>query len=102
MKITETICYKEADGIELLADLCLPEAAGPRPLLLYLHGGGWYAGKRTELQWFSGWTDTLLAAGVAVASIEYRFCTEGRSYRALRSQSPRQDRVLSHQQIPFS
>lgn len=82
MNITETICYKEADGIELLADLCMPETQGPHPLLLYIHGGGWHAGRRVELQWFSGWADVLLAAGVAVASIEYRFCTEGRSYRA--------------------
>lgn len=40
MQITETICYKEADGAKLLADLCLPEAKEPRPMLLYFHGGG--------------------------------------------------------------
>ncbi len=82
MNLTETICYKEADGEQLLADFYLPQTTGPHPLFLYLHGGGWFAGKRTELQWFSGWADALLSAGIAVATIEYRFCTGGRSYHA--------------------
>ena len=82
MNVTETICYKEADGEQLLADLYLPATTNPRPLFLYLHGGGWFAGDRTEVQWFSRWVEAMLAAGIAVASIEYRFCNVERSVHA--------------------
>lgn len=82
MNPTETICYKEADGEQLLADLYLPQTTAPHPLFLYLHGGGWFAGDRKELQWFSRWAEAMLASGIAVASIEYRFCNAERSVDA--------------------
>lgn len=52
-------------------DLWLPKAAGPAPLVLYIHGGGFRAGDKRTLG-----ADALrqyLAAGWAVAAINYRF-----------------------------
>jgi len=49
-------------------------AAAPAPLLFFIHGGGWQGLDRMH-----GLTDmlpTLLAAGVSVVSIEYRFISE--------------------------
>ncbi|QDS94987.1 acetyl esterase [Roseimaritima multifibrata] len=46
----------------------------PTPVLLFIHGGGWNAGGR-----MSGLTTMLpelLAAGISVASVEYRFIAE--------------------------
>jgi|694.fasta_scaffold03159_5 acetyl esterase/lipase len=44
------------------------------PLLLFIHGGGWQGGDRfTKL---SGTLEPVLAAGISVASVEYRFITE--------------------------
>jgi acetyl esterase/lipase len=52
-----------------------PAAAGkPTPLLVFIHGGGWTAGNR-----FSGLAAVLpamLANGVSVVSVEYRFVNE--------------------------
>ena len=69
---------------DLLINLCLPDTAGagPRPLLLHVHGGGFTGGKRSScaLPDHSGAggrneARTLLAAaeqGWVVASIDYR------------------------------
>ncbi|MCX7430796.1 MAG: sulfatase-like hydrolase/transferase [Planctomycetia bacterium] len=49
-------------------------AETPAPLLFFIHGGGWQGGDR-----MSGLTDMMpkmLAAGVSVVSIEYRFIKE--------------------------
>lgn len=36
-----TVAYDRFGGEELDMDVYLPQAAGPRPVLLYTHGGGW-------------------------------------------------------------
>ena len=54
----------------LLLDLYLPLAgAGPHPLVIWVHGGGWQGGSRFPAP--SAATD-LCALGYAVASIDYR------------------------------
>lgn len=53
----------------LLLDLYRPSGAGPVPVVLWLHGGGWFTGDRTlapDLAERAG------ATGLAYASIEYR------------------------------
>lgn len=50
------------------------ESAEPTPVLLFIHGGGWTAGDR--LGGLRGMLPDLLAAGVSVASVEYRFIAE--------------------------
>ncbi len=63
----------------LQLDLWVPESATPPPLVVWIHGGGWMMGDRRILpetlrpnQIF----DELLAAGLAVASIDYRHALE--------------------------
>jgi hypothetical protein len=52
-------------------DLYLPtHAAGPVPLIVYVHGGGWFASSSAELLGMSGW-DTFLSQGFALASLNY-------------------------------
>lgn len=62
-------------GRELRADLFMPPAglAGPRPAMLYIHGGGWQAGSRSQ---FYRQAALLAAKGVAGACCEYRLSGE--------------------------
>lgn len=51
-------------------DLYLPEGSGPFPLLVFIHGGGWFSGDKQDTQekpWLK-----LLSHGYAVASVNYR------------------------------
>ena len=64
-------------------DLFLPPAAydakGPRPLLLYVHGGGWVDGGPRRSGAYADWPKVLASIaerGYVVASISYRFAKE--------------------------
>lgn len=46
------------------------DACGPFPVVVYIHGGGWVAGDKTDV---APYVDELLARGFAVASLNYRF-----------------------------
>jgi acetyl esterase/lipase len=61
-------------GRELRFDLVLPAGhPGPRPLVVWIHGGAWLRGNRKRLpERFDQFTDR----GVALASIEYRLSHE--------------------------
>ena len=49
-------------------------AEHPAPLLVFIHGGGWQAGDR--LSGLGTLLPEMLAAGISVASVEYRFINE--------------------------
>jgi acetyl esterase/lipase len=74
------VTYAVAFGFRpLQLDLWVPPAADPAPLVVWIHGGGFMFGDRRYLpetlrpgQVF----DELLAAGLAVASIDYRHALE--------------------------
>ena len=60
-------------------DLYVPKGArGPVPVIVYVHGGGWGGGGRSELQAVPGW-DSLLAQGFAVASVDYTLSGSAKS-----------------------
>jgi len=46
----------------------------PTPLLFFIHGGGWTGGGR--MSGLSGILQSMLDAGISVASVEYRFINE--------------------------
>lgn len=66
--------FGAAEGAPLLADLYLPEGAGPHPLVIAVSGGGWIRGDRRS---FAGWATLLARHGFAVASIDYRRALNG-------------------------
>lgn len=52
-------------------DLWLAEGDGVRPLVVFIHGGGWLAGDKKSVKAVD--VERFLKAGVSVASINYRF-----------------------------
>jgi acetyl esterase/lipase len=51
------------------------ESARPAPLLVFIHGGSWTGGSRTDRR-FCALLPDVLKAGISVASVEYRFIQE--------------------------
>jgi acetyl esterase/lipase len=64
------ITYAVAGGVELKLDLYKPRAAGPpRPVMVFVHGGGWVSGaKEDAVLWLAPW----LQSGWAAVNVEYR------------------------------
>ena len=74
IKATPTVkdvAYASASPTQKL-DLYLPEGAGPFPLILNVHGGGFMMGDKSN----PPGTDEFLANGYAVASVDYRLSGE--------------------------
>ena len=78
------IPYQTLPGYRpLKLDLFLPPksfaAAGPRPMIVYVHGGGWMAGGPRRSAAYTDWPKvlaSLAARGYVVASVSYRFSRE--------------------------
>jgi hypothetical protein len=58
-------------------DLYRPDGAGPFPLVIYIHGGGWWNGDKANM--YPRSIQSYLDAGVAVASINYRVLPEAKA-----------------------
>lgn len=67
---TDIVYGTKPDGKPLLLDLYLPSQKNP-PLIIWIHGGAWLGGDRKN-----PYPAFAVAAGYAVASIEYRFSNE--------------------------
>ena len=76
----ENVVYAAPDGHELALDLYRPEAGGPYPAVLVVHGGGWDAGDRTMERPFA---KRLAAAGFVAVPVSYRLGESGRFPAAL-------------------
>jgi acetyl esterase/lipase len=61
------IPYAAAGEHKLFLDLYLPNPAGHAPLIVWVHGGAWRAGGRSEMP-----LAALVEQGFAVASVDYR------------------------------
>ena len=78
------IPYETLEGYRpLKLDLFLPPPSfanrGPRPLVVYVHGGGWMAGGPRRSAAYADWPKvlaSLAARGYVVASVSYRFSRE--------------------------
>ncbi len=70
------VAYASASSAEKL-DLYLPSGSGPFPLVIMIHGGGFFGGDKSDGGGLSG-VDQLVAAGYAVASINYRLSGEAK------------------------
>jgi acetyl esterase/lipase len=73
--------YGEVLGYRPLElDLYLPEANGPLPVVVYVHGGGWQRGSRRDPPPLlaADFYDAIAAEGFVVAAIDYRLSGEAR------------------------
>ncbi|MGY1812364.1 alpha/beta hydrolase fold domain-containing protein [Blastococcus sp. SYSU D00820] len=74
--------YAAVPGYRALElDLWVPDLAGSAPLVVWVHGGAWMSGNRRLLPPGvrpGALFEQLLAAGLAVATIEYRHAREAR------------------------
>ena len=73
------LVYGVVDGRELLLDVLSPQASppGPKPLVVYVHGGGWHEGDRSAAM--HPWLNPLLVShGFVTASVTYRLSGEAR------------------------
>jgi acetyl esterase/lipase len=68
------LTYATHDGVALAGDLYVPKGAGPFPVLVALHGGGWVQGVRGAFQYWGPW---LAARGYALFAISYRLAKPG-------------------------
>lgn len=68
VKVLRDVEYARVDGQRLLLDIYLPKAeAGPLPVVVWIHGGGWQAGSKEMCV-----ARPLSGEGYAVVSINYR------------------------------
>jgi acetyl esterase/lipase len=83
-RILSGMPYAAIPGIRPLElDLHLPVGAGPHPVVVFLHGGGWRVGSRHSAGPAYRGADPspfelVAQAGVAVASVDYRLSGEAR------------------------
>jgi acetyl esterase/lipase len=65
------VAYVANGNSQQILDLYVPKhTERPMSLIIYVHGGGWGGGDKSELQANSGW-QTYLSQGFALASIDY-------------------------------
>ncbi|MEU7279841.1 alpha/beta hydrolase [Streptomyces sp. NPDC045431] len=83
VRLLRGVPYANRVGVRPLElDLWMPdEPPGPLPVIVYIHGGGWRAGTRTDMgPRFRHWSPSPFAriarAGFAVASLDYRLSGE--------------------------
>ena len=68
--VEPNVVYRQASGIDLMADIYTPaDARGPLPTIVTMHGGGWVAGSRevTVMSFLP-----YVSRGFAVVNISYR------------------------------
>ena len=72
--VQRDIPYATVDGVTLTLDLYSPKANGaaPRPLVVYVHGGGWRGGAKTTGSYIVDVTADLVSRGYVMAAIDYR------------------------------
>jgi acetyl esterase/lipase len=75
----ETHVFKRTGQCELAADVFRAPAEGPRPVIVWIHGGALISGTRHHLRSSRGWQlQRYLDAGFTVVTIDYRLAPETR------------------------
>jgi acetyl esterase/lipase len=71
-QVLQDVTYCTDDGADLKMDVYFPwKPAGPSPVILFVHGGGWVAGTKTGTPGMSYFLD-LARRGYTTFSIDYR------------------------------
>ncbi len=74
-QVLRDVTYCTNDGVDLLMDVYFPwKPAGPSPVVMFVHGGGWVAGTKTGTPGMSYFLD-LARRGYTTFSIDYRLAT---------------------------
>lgn len=78
VKLYEDVVYGQGGGHNLYLDLMVPEAEceKPRPVIIWIHGGGWTSKELTKKYRPSKAIAAACKGGFVCASIEYRLVTE--------------------------
>jgi acetyl esterase/lipase len=84
VQVEKAVVYAEREGFRALQlDVYRPDAApdGARPLLVYVHGGGWRVSHRSRApretrDWARAFFERLTDAGFVVAAPDYRLSAE--------------------------
>lgn len=69
------VTYCTPDSTPQTMDIYVPEAGGPWPVLVYVHGGAWMHGDKAEAGMFAR---SMTAQGYLVVSLNYRLYPSGR------------------------
>ena len=67
--VEENVTYGKAGESELKLDVARPDGDGPFPAIVFIHGGGWYQGKR---QAYRTQIEEAAKRGYVAATISYR------------------------------
>ncbi len=71
-QVLKDVTYCTNDGVDLKMDVYFPwKPAGPSPVILFVHGGGWVAGTKTGTPGMSYFLE-LARRGYTTFSIDYR------------------------------
>ena len=85
--LTSDVPYDAIEGVDpalLSLDVYRPAGAGPFPIVVFVHGGGWHSGDKVSAVHAKG--DWLTSRGVMLVSVNYRLSPEP-------SASPAPDRI---------
>lgn len=75
LPIKKTLVYKVVDGVEIKADIYLPEGnAEPRPVVVWFHGGALMMGRRGDIP--KQYINMAASDGIVAASFDYRLIPE--------------------------
>lgn len=74
MQTLTNLSYAQVDGYNLLLDLYLPDGVdAPVPLIIWVHGGAWWAGSKEDPPGLA-----IVERGYALASINYRLSQQAK------------------------
>jgi acetyl esterase/lipase len=74
--LKETFVYKKVGDLEIKADVEIAGGEAPRPVIVWIHGGGLINGHRESVPaWIR---DEFLPRGYAIVSIDYRLAPESK------------------------
>src|SRR5262245_21438980 len=73
--VERDIVYGKGDPLELRLNLARPKGEGPFPAVVCIHGGGWYQGQRTDMEFM---TELLARRGYVAATVSYRLVPKAR------------------------
>jgi acetyl esterase/lipase len=71
--VAADVDYRQVGDWAGRVDIYRPRGAGPFPVVLFFHGGGWMTGSKTHVAF---WAVPFLGAGYAVVAVGYRLADE--------------------------